>query len=53
MTKIEFDLFWKSNKDWYEIDEDFEYYLTPEAPPEAVKSFKNYKKQLKKKKHVL
>lgn len=53
MTKFEFDLFWQSNEDWYRISEEGDFYLTPEAPPEAVESFENYKKQLEKKKHVL
>ena len=51
MTRL--DLYWMTDKEWFEVDEGFQISLTSKAPPEAVKSFKNYKKQLKKKKHVL
>ena len=51
MTRL--DLYWATNNEWFKFNEDGTAYLTPEAPPEAVESFENYKKQLEKKKHVL
>lgn len=53
MTKFKFDLFWRSNEDWYRISEEGDFYLTHEAPPEAVESFEHYKKQLIEKKDVI
>ena len=32
--------YWKTNKDWYRVNDKGEYELTENAPPEAVDSFK-------------
>lgn len=53
MTKAKFDLYWMTNDNWFKFDEDGKPFLTSEAPPEAVKSFENYKKQLIEKKDVI
>lgn len=53
MTKAKIDLFWMSNDNWFKFNEDGNPYLTSEAPPEAIKSFENYKKQLKEKKGII
>lgn len=35
-------LFWKTNPDWYDYDENEQPYLTESAPEEAKESFENY-----------
>lgn len=34
--------FWKTNPEWYRINEKGEFVLTPNAPTEAVKSFEKF-----------
>lgn len=56
MTKL--DLYWSKNKEWYTVDDNWEYSLTPEAPKEAIDSFKHYQEQIKEKtknpkKHII
>lgn len=51
MTRL--DLYWAKNNEWFKFNEDGTVSLTPEAPPEAVESFENYKKQLIEKKDVI
>ena len=51
MTRL--DLYWMTDKEWFEVDEGFQISLTSKAPPEAVESFENYKKQLIEKKDVI
>ena len=36
-------LYWKSNKEWYRINEEGKYELTEKAPERAKKSFELYK----------
>ncbi len=35
-------LYWKTNPDWYDYDENEKPYLTDKAPEEAKESFQNY-----------
>lgn len=35
--------YWRSNKEWYGIDENGNYYLKESAPPEAKESFEKWK----------
>lgn len=35
-------LFWSTNPDWYDYDENEQPYLTEAAPEEAKESFENY-----------
>ena len=44
MTKLE--SYWITNKEWYDIDDDGNPFLTDKATPEAVESFKKYKQPL-------
>jgi hypothetical protein len=37
-------LYWKTNSDWYDYDENENVYLTNKAPKEAIQSFKKYQK---------
>lgn len=40
--------YWRTNKEWYEVNYDTsKYELTPLAPPRAVKSFRLYQRQSK------
>ena len=42
-------LYWKSNPEWYRVNEETdEFELTEKAPPEAVESFKLFKTPHKK-----
>lgn len=42
MTSNKESLYWKSNKEWYRINEDGEFELTELAPERAQKSFELY-----------
>ena len=42
MTSNKESLYWKSNKEWYVINEDGEFELTELAPERAKKSFELY-----------
>ena len=35
-------LFWRTNREWYDYDENEEIYLTDKAPEEARESYQNY-----------
>ena len=39
------DLYWKSNRDWWEYDKDFYPVLTENAPKEAWESYLRYLEQ--------
>lgn len=41
-------VYWKSNPEWYDYDENDEQYLTEKAPPETHESFERCKKKLEK-----
>lgn len=43
-------LFWGTNPEWYDYDENEQPYLTEEAPDEAKKSFAEYLEIVKKQK---
>ncbi len=47
MTKLDFR--WKKNKEWYIVDENWNFKLTDKAPQEAVESFRHYQEQIKEK----
>ena len=44
MTRL--DVFWKSNEDWYEINENGFEVIKESAPPEAQESYKHYLEQV-------
>lgn len=44
MKKI--DLFWKSNRDWWEYDKDYVPIMKESAPLEAKESYNRYLKQI-------
>lgn len=46
MTRDMFRIYWMTNKDWYTIVNG-EFELTPEAPPEARRSFAEWHKPRK------
>ena len=39
---IAYDLYWKSNDDWWEFDKNFDYVIKEDAPKEAKQSYENY-----------
>lgn len=39
--------FWESNKQWYGINENGEFYIKENAPKTAVESFKKFKQHTK------
>lgn len=41
-------LYWKTNPDWYDYDENEQPYLTEKAPEEAKESFKKYQELIEK-----
>ena len=43
-------LYWKTNPDWYDYDENEQPYLTDKAPEEAKESFKKYLELVEKQK---
>ena len=43
-------LFWRTNREWYDYDENEEIYLTDKAPEEARQSYQNYLDIVKKQK---
>ena len=45
MTKLDF--YWKSNKEWYHLNDNMRFVVNDDAPDEAKKSYQNYLKQLK------
>ena len=46
-------VFFLSNPDWYDVDEEAELpYLTEKAPPEAVESYEYWKKEYEKSAHT-
>lgn len=51
MTKLE--SYWITNKEWYGIDDDGNPFLTDKATPEAIESFKKFKRQLIEKKDAI
>lgn len=51
MTKLE--SYWITNEVWYDIDDDGNPFLTDKATPEAIESFKKFKRQLIEKKDVI
>lgn len=51
MTKL--DLYWMTNHDWFEFDESGNAHLTSKATPEAIESFKKYKRQIIGKRDVI
>lgn len=42
MVRGEIYLYWKTNSEWYDYDENEKPYLTEKAPEKARESFKNY-----------
>lgn len=40
--------YWKSDKKWYGITENGEYYLKDDAPAKAKESFEKFKKEMSK-----
>lgn len=40
------DLYWKSNRDWWEYDKDFFPVLKEGAPNDAVESYRRYLEQI-------
>lgn len=47
MTKLDF--YWRSNSDWYHIDENCDFVINDNAPEKAKKSYENYLRQLEEK----
>lgn len=45
-------LFWKTNPDWYDYDENEKPYLTDKAPEKAKESFENYLKIIEEEKRL-
>ena len=45
-------LFWSTNPDWYDYDENEQPYLTDKAPEEAKKSFEQYLMLIKRQKSL-
>ena len=40
-----YDLYWKSNPDWFDYDDNLFPVMTDNAPPEAIESYNNYLRQ--------
>lgn len=45
MQKLDF--YWKTNTDWYHLDEDFKFVINDDAPAEARESYYHYLEQMK------
>lgn len=46
MKKMDPELFyWRTNDEWYDIDDEGVFVLTDKATPEAIESFKKYVKE--------
>lgn len=41
------DYYWRSNKNWYHMDENDDFVINEDAPPEAQESYKHYLEQIK------
>lgn len=39
--------YWRKNRNWYDIDENYKVSIRDDAPPEAKESFKRYMKRAK------
>lgn len=44
MTMSKKAIYWKSNPEWYRVNEVGDYEMTDKAPVEAIKSFEAWKK---------
>ncbi len=47
MTKLDF--YWKKNREWWTVDDKWNYSLTSKAPQEAIDSFNHYQEQIREK----
>ncbi len=52
LANVEKYLFWKTNREWYDYDDNEEIYLTDKAPEKAKQSYQNYLEIVEKQKQT-